>query len=128
MSKGILVAALMSLASFSAATADFSAHTVDGVLVVNFMGDTCNNLRGGLRVEPLCNRARWTKNYQEVCHADLVLLSTKMACTPGRTLRTTRVNLYQTDLTKEAKILFLRYENQTIRVDVTRKIIEYYHF
>jgi hypothetical protein len=102
-------------------TPQWSAFTSQNDLYVTVMGDTCNHIRGGLRVPAHCDKHRSTKNGVISCTVELQLASTKMACPDGPAVaRVVRIPLSETDYAPEAKGLTLRMGTDRVYVGINK--------
>ena len=87
------------------------------MLHVTVLGDKCNRFIGALRVARECRADRDTEEYTEVCHAEVLIVSTKKGCSEIAPV-TVKMDLDANKVTPEARKLVLRYAGEEIEVDI----------
>ncbi|MES2769317.1 MAG: hypothetical protein V4596_09230 [Bdellovibrionota bacterium] len=113
----LFVAILISTGA-QAKTPKFSAFADGDDLHVTILYD-CNHITGSLSVSGICRDDRLTKNFVETCEAVLRVSGTEMACPAVKhTPKTFTLSLAEEKVAKEAKSLVLKYQGQTIEVQL----------
>jgi hypothetical protein len=100
---------------------EFGAFVRDNILYVTILADSCNHFSVGLRVAGICHQNRMTANYADVCEADLLVGSTKMACHSDEVVPySAAIDLAQAGVAREAKVLILNQNGRAIRVKINK--------
>ncbi len=101
-----------------AETPKFSAFADGDDLHVTILYD-CNHISGSLNVSGICRDDRLTKNFVDTCEAVLRVSGTEMVCPPGKlNPKTFTLSLNEEKVAKEARSLVLKYQGQTIEVQL----------
>ncbi len=117
--KLLLMITMMSISVLASAEKAplFSAFANGDDLYVTILADSCNNIGADLIVADSCKDDRLTRNFASVCFAELEVSSTKMACHDLKSIPKVLVlSLKDSNVAKEAELLKLVYQNQTIDV------------
>jgi hypothetical protein len=105
----------------SADDPQFSAFVNGSTLYVTVLGDSCNRHFGNLKVDGLCQAGRMTQNYAETCDAEVSVSTTRMFCNDQKRVpRVVEINLAESHITHEAKVLNLTYQGKTIEVNLQK--------
>lgn len=114
-----ILASALSLAAHAGKAPQFSAFAVDDTLFVTVLADSCNNMKGSLKVDALCAADRNTRNWAIDCEADLNVMSTRMGCQDTKPVaRVLEISLRDNNVAGEAQRLTLKYGQEQIEVQI----------
>jgi hypothetical protein len=118
--KNLFLSALITLSTQAfSGSANFAGLVKDDSLFLTIKTDGCNSYRVGLEVDGSCNDDRLTANYAETCYASTTVLSTKKACPAGSgELKTFEINLKESKVAREAKLLVLKHSGESIEIEI----------
>ncbi|MBT3981132.1 MAG: hypothetical protein HOE90_07245 [Bacteriovoracaceae bacterium] len=117
--KMLVLLLSLSAVSLAAASTDFSAFSVGDKLYVTVLGDSCNSIRPSLLVAENCKDDRVMKNLAYRCTVKFSYASTKMYCNDKEPVpRVMSLSLSQSNVAKEAKLLYLEFNAQHIKVQL----------
>ncbi|MFN8790589.1 MAG: hypothetical protein ACK5Y2_03940 [Bdellovibrionales bacterium] len=102
-------------------SSSFSAFISTNILYVTVLGDTCNTLTGSLEVEESCRADVPRREPVETCQARLEISTTRKACPDRRRVpHVLEIDLRESRVAPDARILLLNHEDTTLRLRVNR--------
>ncbi len=99
----------------------WSAFAHEGQLYVTTLAD-CNHIAVQISVPPACHADRRTRDVVLECTVDLNIMMTKRGCPTNQKLvaKTTIVDLKKSNLTREVKILHIKYGEKITTIELSK--------